>query len=220
MSEQRKPIDGYDGMYLITADGKVFNSRGFELKQDVRGRGYPSVKLFKGGIGTAYTVHRLVASAFCENPNGYDCVNHINGIKDDNRAENLEWCTQSQNTNHAYKANLKLMNERPVVCIESGIRYRSASEAAREYLVDPQAIIHICRGNNADINGLHFAYENMYEMIYRSVSAERENPQPLTCVGCKREESYVTIGRNPIECIRCRRFHAEDHYEPKGEHHG
>lgn len=44
-------------------------------------------------------VHRLVAESFIPNPNGYDCIDHINGVRDDNRAENLRWCTVKMNSN-------------------------------------------------------------------------------------------------------------------------
>lgn len=51
--------------------------------------------------------HRLVASIFIDNKNNYKEVNHINGIKDDNRIDNLEWCTRSQNQQHAYDTGLQ-----------------------------------------------------------------------------------------------------------------
>lgn len=66
---------------------------------------YVGVK-YKDGTTKRERVHRLVAKVFVENPNQFEQVNHIDGHKDNNRATNLEWCSASQNTMHAYRNGL------------------------------------------------------------------------------------------------------------------
>lgn len=69
--------------------------------------GYLSVNLRnKPGIQKGIVIHRILAKLFVPNPDNKPCVNHINGIKTDNRIENLEWCTTSENTRHAYNTGL------------------------------------------------------------------------------------------------------------------
>lgn len=64
--------------------------------------GYKTVNFKIGNDGKSFTkrVHRLVAEAFIENPQNYNCIDHINGIRDDNRVENLRWCTAKMNANY------------------------------------------------------------------------------------------------------------------------
>ena len=74
--------------------------------------GYERIPLLHNGKRKTYKVHRLVAIAFLPNPELKPQVNHINGIKNDNRTDNLEWCTAKENINHAFRLGLKTGNER------------------------------------------------------------------------------------------------------------
>ncbi len=77
------------------------------LKVCVSGFGYAFVGLTKDKIHKTTFVHCLVAKAFIANPNGYPVVNHIDGNKTNNHAENLEWVTYSENLLHAYSLGLR-----------------------------------------------------------------------------------------------------------------
>lgn len=120
VTEIYKDIRGYEGLYQVSNLGNVkslqrtiTNSRGqvrglnvYLLKPNKKRTGYLEVSLRKDGKQRSFLIHRLVASNFISNNEGKPQVNHINGIKTDNRVENLEWCTVSENTKHAYKNNL------------------------------------------------------------------------------------------------------------------
>lgn len=77
-------------------------AKNYLLKQRVVHGGYKAVWITQDRIEYNKKVHRLVATAFIENPNCYPQVNHIDGDKTNNTVENLEWCNGSQNQLHAY----------------------------------------------------------------------------------------------------------------------
>ena len=106
-----KDIEGYEGLYQISSYGRIKSLRDHHgnyrekiLKQGTRKDGYKNTALSKDGKLKTYSVHRLVAAAFLDNPNNYPCVNHKDEQKYNNYVENLEWCTSKYNCNYGTKS--------------------------------------------------------------------------------------------------------------------
>jgi hypothetical protein len=101
-------IEGFD-KYKIDISGQVYriNKKGLrKIYGQTDSRGYIQICLYRDKQRYFYGHHRLVAQAFIPNPLNKDQVNHINGIKDDNRIENLEWMTCKENIYHGIKNGL------------------------------------------------------------------------------------------------------------------
>lgn len=78
----------------------------------------------------SFTIHQLVASAFLPNPNDYRCINHKDGNKKNNRVENLEWCTSSQNNWHASLSGLR--GKGAIRSLETNEVFVNIAEASRK----------------------------------------------------------------------------------------
>lgn len=119
--EQWKDIKGYEGFYQISNLGRVKRLGNLPpykehfLKLICNRQGYFYVCLCVENKRQAKTVHRLVAQAFIPNSKNKPCVNHIDGKKSNNKAENLEWCTHCENTKHAYKTGLIKLNTKSFI---------------------------------------------------------------------------------------------------------
>ncbi len=125
-------------------------SRGSRQQDKGRKGKYLSVRLLSNGVEQDYSVHRLVALAFIPNPRNLPFVNHINGIRDDNRVENLEWCDASYNIWHSYNilGNTNGTNIAVVQYTKEGeyVReYGSINEAYRITDIDSGTIAEVCR---------------------------------------------------------------------------
>lgn len=97
-----KPVKGYERLYEVSDQGEVRNMRNRVLKVCIQNSGYAQIALWsETSKKTKFLVHRLVAQAFIDNPKGLPIVNHIDGNKCNNAANNLEWCDNSHNIMHA-----------------------------------------------------------------------------------------------------------------------
>lgn len=161
-------VKGFEGLYMVSDTGKVkslgngnstnpqFSTHRI-LKTRYSTNGYEKVKLNKDGIRTHTHVHRLVASAFIDNPEQKPEVNHKDGDKLNNNASNLEWVTPSENQKHAFNLGMQVARsgadspcskqiEQLTINGESVRVWGSINEACNELGYNSMGIIGCCKG--------------------------------------------------------------------------
>ena len=96
-----RDIPGYEGLYAATSCGRIWSHRRqMFLKPELLENGYYRVCLCGKTGKKRYRVHTLVAMTYIDNPEGYNEINHIDGVKTNNSVGNLEWCTHKDNILH------------------------------------------------------------------------------------------------------------------------
>ena len=107
-------VPGFIGLYQVSNHGRIYSvryKRFRKLRTDKYG--YAVVPLNKDGVQRRFFVHRLVAEVFLQNPLELPEVNHIDGNKQNNFADNLEWCNHQENIVHAYETGLMKQTAKP-----------------------------------------------------------------------------------------------------------
>lgn len=167
-----KEIPGMPGLY-VTEDGQIYSDRreGIYLKQQIDNKGYMRVRVTVNGNRKQIKVHRAVAEAFIPNPFNKPQVNHKDGNKQNNRADNLEWVTNEENAAHALKSGLwnkvleaskKTNNARktPIVAtdISTGESIVFESMCDAEKYCRTKHINEVVKGKRSQANGYTFRY--------------------------------------------------------------
>lgn len=173
MTEEWRDIKGFEGLYQVSNCGRVksfykygwtktIQSNNGILKQYVV-RGYSTISLKKGKGYKHFQVHRLVASAFIQNPNNLPCVNHKDENKLNNHVSNLEWCTYSYNINYGTrnkKAAKALSIPIVQLTLEGNIiaEFNSFKEAEDVTGILKSHICNVCKGIRHHAGGYKWRY--------------------------------------------------------------
>lgn len=174
----KKPIPEFEGIYEIHSNGLIWSFAVDRYLVPPKSNKYYFRTLYKDGHKKYTAVHQLVAKAFLPNPEKKRCVNHKNGIKNDNRVENLEWATYSENTIHAFDNGLRVMPKcksswnygrkdegcsKPVNQIDKNTgkiiaSFKSIRSAAKKVKVIETAIANCIRGDSKTSAGYKWEY--------------------------------------------------------------
>ena len=146
-------LNEQESIYSVSDTGEVRNDKTGRILKQRSSNEYKRVSLTIGhGQMKNCAVHRLVAEAFLPNPDHKNIVNHIDGVRYNNNVTNLEWCTQSENAQHARQTGLVgYQKQRPVRQFnlrgEWMMDFESAAEAARQCDCQQSKITEVCQGN-------------------------------------------------------------------------
>lgn len=151
IEEDWRKIEGFENFYVSNL-GRVRNVKSNKILKENIKNGYAYVGLTEGTKQKSCRVHRLVANAFIDNPENKKYVNHIDGNKLNNRVDNLEWITASDNVKHALNNNLFCTQARKVSQYDKKGNliktFNSLAEASNVTGIDDSSICKVCKNND------------------------------------------------------------------------
>lgn len=171
-----KNVKGYENLYLVSNYGNIKRiGKNKNRKFNVTRNGYALVNLYKNGVSKNISVHRIVADAFLKNIYNLPQVNHKNGVKIDNRVENLEWISGKENIRHSYrvlgrkvskgnKGNINRITKSTKPLIQYDLDgnfvkvWGSKENASRELKIDSATISNCCRGKRKSARHYKWKY--------------------------------------------------------------
>lgn len=141
-----KSVIGYEGLYSVsddgrvwshekriqTSDGRVWVQKAKFLKTQLT-QGYPSVRLYLDGVGKRWRVHRLVALAWLAHDPCRPHVNHKDSDRTNNHVTNLEWCTNQENIQHGWNVAGRTISPRQKAVFDKG-------HEARRFFTESQVL--------------------------------------------------------------------------------
>jgi hypothetical protein len=159
--EKWRDVPGYEGRYQASDQGRLRSKERGLLSPFLSTGGYLVATVRKDGKRYGTGAHRLIAEAWVPNPESKPEINHKNGVRTDNRPENLEWVTRSENNLHRRRV---LQGgggrpKRPVRNLDTGVVYPSITDAAAATGAQLAKIVACCRGQRQKTNGQRWAYE-------------------------------------------------------------
>lgn len=167
--EEWKIIEGCNGVYSVSNMGRVKNNKKNRLlKQSMLHNGYLAVHITEMGKLKYYRVHRLVGKYFVDGYQKEKQINHKDGNKTNNKHDNLEWVTPSQNIKHAFSIGLKTVDysniKNPKAVKQYSMNgefikeYPSIKDAERHTGIDNSAIAKVCKGKYKSSGGFKWQY--------------------------------------------------------------
>lgn len=163
MGENWVPVVGFEKYYLVNKNGDVLSLRSQKLRKPVLNKrnGYLYLILCGDGIHKTVPIHRIVALAFVNKPNGCDVVNHKDENKTNNCSDNLEWCTKAFNNNYNGKSQRSCKQLLATNLITGKKTFWPSARAASEAgIASYKNISACCRGLRKTAGGFEWRFVN------------------------------------------------------------